>query len=148
MTSEHPQYLGMVGLGRMGSNIVRRLVNDGHHCVVYDVNAASVTALEGPNVVGATSLSDLVAKLEPPRAVWLMLPAAITQATLDELATQLDGLPGGRRAPRAPLQHHPPRQRRNHSHDRKNDAGNRRVRVSALRPQRSGSLRQDGAKRH
>jgi 6-phosphogluconate dehydrogenase len=81
--------LGMVGLGRMGSNLVRRLVRDGHDCVVYDVNPEAVSALEGERVLGATSLEDLVAKLKAPRAIWLMLPAAITQDTLDELVLHL-----------------------------------------------------------
>jgi 6-phosphogluconate dehydrogenase len=75
----------MVGLGRMGANLVYRLVRDGHRCVVYDVNADVVKGLEGDGVIGANSLADLVGKLEAPRAVWLMLPAAIVQSTLDEL---------------------------------------------------------------
>ncbi len=83
--------LGMVGLGRMGANLVQRLVRDGHTCVVYDVNADAVRALEGERVVGATSLEDLSAKLEGPRVIWLMLPAAITQGTLDELVRHLEG---------------------------------------------------------
>ncbi len=85
MTTNKPMQLGMVGLGRMGANLVRRLVNDGHRCVAYDVNPSVVTSLEGPAVTGASSLADFVAKLETPRVIWLMLPAAITQATLDEL---------------------------------------------------------------
>jgi 6-phosphogluconate dehydrogenase len=82
--------LGMVGLGRMGANLVQRLVRDGHRCVVYDVNAAAIEKLAGDRVVGASSLEDLVAKLDGPRAVWLMLPAAITQDTLNELLQYLD----------------------------------------------------------
>ena len=77
MTTEHPMQLGMVGLGRMGSNLVRRLMRDGHRCVVYDVNAAAVASLVAEGATGANSLEDFVAKLERPRAVWLMLPAAI-----------------------------------------------------------------------
>jgi 6-phosphogluconate dehydrogenase len=80
----------MVGLGRMGANLVQRLVRDGHRCVVYDVNVAAVEKLAGERVVGASSLEDLVAKLDAPRAVWLMLPAAITQDTLNELIQYLD----------------------------------------------------------
>jgi 6-phosphogluconate dehydrogenase len=80
----------MVGLGRMGANLVERLVRDGHSCVVYDVNVAAVEKLKGDRVVAATSLEDLVTKLDAPRAIWLMLPAAITQDTLDELAQYLD----------------------------------------------------------
>ena len=75
----------MVGLGRMGANIVQRLVRDGHRCVVFDVNEKAVGDLVGERVVGASSLPDLVSKLERPRAIWLMLPAAITHDTLDEL---------------------------------------------------------------
>jgi 6-phosphogluconate dehydrogenase len=81
--------LGMVGLGRMGANLVHRLVRDGHNCVVYDVNADAVREIESDGIVAATSLQDLVAKLDAPRALWLMLPAAITQGALDELAGHL-----------------------------------------------------------
>jgi 6-phosphogluconate dehydrogenase len=77
--------IGMVGLGRMGANLVHRLVRDGHNCVVFDVNADVVKGLGGDGVVGASSLADLVEKLEAPRTIWLMLPAAIVQSTLDEL---------------------------------------------------------------
>jgi len=82
--------LGMVGLGRMGANLVRRLMRDGHRCVVYDVNAAAVNELAGEGATGATSLDDLVAKLDKPRAVWLMLPAAIVDSTLDQLVPLLE----------------------------------------------------------
>jgi len=75
----------------MGANLVQRLVRDGHSCVVYDVNVAAIEKLAGERVVGASSLEDLVSKLAAPRAVWLMLPAAITQDTLDELVQYLDG---------------------------------------------------------
>jgi 6-phosphogluconate dehydrogenase len=81
--------LGMVGLGRMGANLVQRLVRDGHNCVVYDVNGAAVTKLAGERVVGADSLEDLVAKMDAPRAIWLMLPAAITHDTITELEQYL-----------------------------------------------------------
>jgi 6-phosphogluconate dehydrogenase len=90
MATNKPMQLGMVGLGRMGSNIVRRLVNDGHACVVYDVNAKAVSSLKGERVQGATSLEELVKELSTPRTVWLMLPAAITQETLDELVGFLE----------------------------------------------------------
>ena len=90
MTTDRPMQLGMVGLGRMGANLVQRLVRDGHSCVVYDVNVAAIEKLAGERVVGASSLEDLVSKLAAPRAVWLMLPAAITQDTLDELVQYLD----------------------------------------------------------
>jgi 6-phosphogluconate dehydrogenase len=82
--------LGMVGLGRMGANLVRRLTRDGHHCVAFDVNPAAVQALEKEGVAGATSLAALVQALTPPRAIWLMLPAAITGATLETLLELLD----------------------------------------------------------
>src|SRR5271154_410442 len=90
MATENPMQLGMVGLGRMGANLVQRLVRDGHNCVVYDVNVATVERLAGERVLGATSLEDLVAHLDAPRVVWLMLPAAITQDTLSELSQYLE----------------------------------------------------------
>jgi 6-phosphogluconate dehydrogenase len=82
--------LGMVGLGRMGANLVRRLMRDGHRCVVYDVNAAAVNELAEEGATGASSLQDLVAKLDKPRAVWLMLPAAIVDTTLESLVPLLE----------------------------------------------------------
>src|SRR6202011_2240020 len=90
MATDTPMQLGMVGLGRMGANLVRRLMRDGHRCVVYDVNPAAVTELAGEGATGATSLDDLVAKLDKPRAVWLMLPAAIVDSTLDQLVPLLE----------------------------------------------------------
>ena len=97
MATDHPMQLGMIGLGKMGANLVRRLTRDGHHCVVYDVNAAAVEALAGEPAgtggsgpAGATSLADFVAKLDPPRTAWLMLPAAIVQSTLDQLVPLLE----------------------------------------------------------
>jgi 6-phosphogluconate dehydrogenase len=89
MSTKNPMQLGMVGLGRMGANLVRRLIRDGHNCVVYDVNKEAVSALAGDRVIGATSIEDLVAKLTQPRAIWLMLPAAITQEAIDELVPHL-----------------------------------------------------------
>jgi len=82
--------LGMIGLGRMGANLVRRLMRDGHRCVVYDHTEASVKQLEGEGAAGATTLEEFVAKLEKPRAAWLMLPAAITGSVLDQLAGLLE----------------------------------------------------------
>jgi 6-phosphogluconate dehydrogenase len=90
MSSDQPMQLGMVGLGRMGANLVRRLMRDGHHCVVYDVNSAAVDSLVAEGATGTADLADFVAKLEQPRAVWLMLPAAITGQTLDQLRALLD----------------------------------------------------------
>ncbi len=81
--------LGMIGLGRMGANMVRRLLGAGHECVVFDVNAQAVQTLAEEGAIGAESLADLVAKLAPPRAVWIMLPAAIVDATLASLAPLL-----------------------------------------------------------
>ncbi|MGH9093709.1 MAG: phosphogluconate dehydrogenase (NAD(+)-dependent, decarboxylating) [Acidimicrobiales bacterium] len=81
--------LGMVGLGRMGANLVRRLERDGHSCVVYDVNADSVKTLEGEGATGATSLEEFVGKLETPRAAWVMVPAAFTGDTVDQLAAAM-----------------------------------------------------------
>jgi 6-phosphogluconate dehydrogenase len=82
--------LGMIGLGRMGANMVRRLHGDGHDCVVYDVNEAATAALELElGVPGARSLTDLVARLEPPRAMWIMVPAAFVGSTVDTLAPLL-----------------------------------------------------------
>src|SRR3712207_981031 len=82
--------LGMIGLGRMGANIVRRLMRDGHECVVYDVNPESVRQLEGEGATGGTTLEEFVGKLEKPRAVWVMIPAGITGRTIDEVAALLE----------------------------------------------------------
>ena len=82
--------LGMIGLGRMGANIVRRLMRDGHECVVYDVNPEAVAGLAGEGAVGAESPEDFVAKLERPRAVWVMIPAGITGRIVDQFAALLD----------------------------------------------------------
>jgi 6-phosphogluconate dehydrogenase len=81
--------LGMVGLGRMGANLVRRLMLDGHECVVYDRNLDTVQLLSSEGAAGATSLEQLVAQLDAPRAVWVMVPAAITGRVVDELAVLL-----------------------------------------------------------
>jgi 6-phosphogluconate dehydrogenase len=85
MATDHPLQLGMIGLGRMGANLVRRLMRDGHSCVVYDLNAQAVRDLVADGAVGTDSLKDFVAALEPPRAAWVMLPAAIVQKTVDQL---------------------------------------------------------------
>jgi 6-phosphogluconate dehydrogenase len=82
--------VGMVGLGRMGANLVRRLMRDGHRCVGYARSDATVRQLAGEGAVGATSLADLAAKLDKPRVVWLMLPAATVPSTLDQLIALLD----------------------------------------------------------
>jgi 6-phosphogluconate dehydrogenase len=75
----------MIGLGRMGANLVRRLMRDGHECVVYDVSADAIEALAGEGATPAASLAELVEKLAPPRAAWIMVPAGYVQDTLDEL---------------------------------------------------------------
>jgi len=79
----------MIGLGRMGANMVRRLLRAGHQCVAYDRNADEVKRLAGEGAVGAASLDDFVAKLRPPRAAWLMVPAAVVDGTLDALAPRM-----------------------------------------------------------
>lgn len=81
--------LGMIGLGRMGANMAQRLIGAGHECVVYDLHPAAVQALGREGAIGATSLPDLVGRLRTPRAVWVMVPAAVVDATLDELAPLL-----------------------------------------------------------
>jgi 6-phosphogluconate dehydrogenase len=82
--------LGMVGLGRMGANLVRRAMRDGHSCVVYDVNPAAVEELVAEGAVGATSLADLASKLDAPRNVWVMVPAGeITESTVHAVAAEL-----------------------------------------------------------
>jgi 6-phosphogluconate dehydrogenase len=83
--------LGMVGLGRMGSNLVRRLMRDGHDCVVYDHTPAHVKTLAGEGAEGSDSLADLASKLKPPRAVWAMVPAGdITEQVVHDIADQLE----------------------------------------------------------
>jgi len=83
--------LGMVGLGRMGSNLVRRLMPDGHDCVIYDVNADTVKELAGEGATAAGSLAELVAALDKPRAVWVMVPSGqVTEQTVSELGEHLD----------------------------------------------------------
>ena len=81
--------LGMIGLGRMGANMVRRLIRGGHQCVVYDRSPAAVEALVTEGAVGSISLDDFVSKLSRPRAVWLMVPAAIVDGTLADLTARL-----------------------------------------------------------
>jgi 6-phosphogluconate dehydrogenase len=82
--------LGMIGLGRMGANLVRRLMRAGHECVVYDVNADTVKALVGEGATGATTLEEFVGKLTAPRAAWIMVPAAVVDSTLGQLVPLLD----------------------------------------------------------
>src|ERR1700734_1324476 len=82
MKKKSTMQLGMIGLGRMGSNMVRRLVKDGHRCVVFDQLPKTVKALARGKVAGAASLADLVKKLARPRAIWLMVPAAVVDKTI------------------------------------------------------------------
>lgn len=86
MTTDRPMQLGMIGLGRMGANMVKRLMRDGHECVVYDVNQDAVAALVAEGATGAGSLQDFADKLHGPKAAWVMVPAGYVQETVDELA--------------------------------------------------------------
>lgn len=83
-------HLGMIGLGRMGASLVRRLTKDGHQCVVYDVDPATVKQLAGGEIQGVASIAELVAKLAKPRAIWVMIPASVTGEAIEELAAHLD----------------------------------------------------------
>jgi 6-phosphogluconate dehydrogenase len=90
MATDTPMQLGMIGLGRMGANLVRRLMHDGHRCVAYDVSADAVKALQADGAVGATSLADFVAALPKPRNIWIMVPAGVVDQTLEQLVPLLD----------------------------------------------------------
>ena len=91
MPTDTPMQLGMVGLGRMGAGIVRRLMRDGHSCVGYDIHPDAVAALEADGATGSSSMEDFVAKLEKPRAAWVMVPAGdITSKTISSLADVLE----------------------------------------------------------
>jgi len=83
--------LGMIGLGRMGANMVRRLMRGGHECVVWDLSADNVNAIANEGAIGAASIDDLIAKLDPPRAVWIMVPAGeATENTVNDLAAKME----------------------------------------------------------
>jgi 6-phosphogluconate dehydrogenase len=82
--------LGMIGLGRMGANMVRRLLKGGHRCVVFDMSPKAVNELVHEKAAGSASLPDLVTKLEKPRAVWLMVPAAVVEKTIADLLPHLE----------------------------------------------------------
>jgi 6-phosphogluconate dehydrogenase len=82
--------IGMIGLGRMGANLVRRLERDGHECVVYDVSPAAVAALAADGATPAASISEFVSKLTAPRAVWVMVPAAFAASTVHDVAAHLE----------------------------------------------------------
>ncbi len=83
--------LGMIGLGRMGAQMVRRLMRAGHECVAYDLDAGRVGELVADGATGSSSMEDLVARLTRPRALWMMVPAGVVDATLERLAPLLDG---------------------------------------------------------
>src|SRR3954463_73239 len=82
--------LGMIGLGRMGGNMVRRLIKKGHNCVVFDRSPQTVNELAQENATGASSLQDFIKKLEKPRAVWLMVPAGVVDQTIADLLPHLE----------------------------------------------------------
>ncbi|PWT95509.1 MAG: 6-phosphogluconate dehydrogenase (decarboxylating) [Blastocatellia bacterium] len=81
--------IGMIGLGRMGANMCKRLLRSGHNCVVYDPNLNAVKSLEAEGAIGSTSLGEFVEKLQAPRACWLMIPAALVDSTIEQLASLL-----------------------------------------------------------
>src|SRR5262245_36779866 len=81
--------LGMIGLGRMGANMVRRLMKAGHQCVVFDMSPDAVKGLAAEGAIGASSLDDFVSKLSAPRAAWIMVPAAVVDQTLADLSSRL-----------------------------------------------------------
>ena len=82
--------IGIIGLGRMGANMARRLLNGGHQCVVFDMSPKAVTELAEKSAIGSSSLADLVNKLTKPRAVWLMVPAAVVEQTIADLLPHLE----------------------------------------------------------
>jgi 6-phosphogluconate dehydrogenase len=90
MATDKPMQLGMIGLGRMGANLVRRLLRDGHRCVAYDVNPEAVKSLAAEGAESASTIEEFVSKLEKPRNIWIMVPAGIVEPTLDKLVPLLD----------------------------------------------------------
>jgi 6-phosphogluconate dehydrogenase len=90
MPTDSPMQLGMIGLGRMGANLSRRLMRDGHRVVAYDRNPDVVKSLAGEGATGAESLADFVAKLDKPRALWIMVPAGVVEPTLEQLRPLLE----------------------------------------------------------
>ena len=90
MKKKTTMQLGMIGLGRMGANMVRRLIKDGHQCVVYDRSADTVKELATEKATGASSLADFVQKLNQPRAIWLMVPAAVVDQSIADLLPLLE----------------------------------------------------------
>jgi len=90
MATDTPMQLGMVGLGRMGANMVRRLIRDGHRCVTYDRDPDVVKALEAEGADGASAYEEFVRQLDRPRNIWIMIPAGAVQSALDQLVPLLD----------------------------------------------------------
>jgi 6-phosphogluconate dehydrogenase len=90
MKTKSPMQLGMIGLGRMGANMVRRLMNDGHQCLVFDRSPQAVADLTKDKAAGASSLAELVKKLAKPRTLWLMVPAAVVDQTIADLLPSLE----------------------------------------------------------
>src|SRR6266852_5646880 len=87
---ERSMQLGMIGLGRMGANMVRRLLKGGHRCVVFDRSPKTVNELAQEKATGSSTIQDFVAKLEKPRAIWLMVPAAAVDETIASLLPHLE----------------------------------------------------------
>src|SRR5437016_11406972 len=152
-SKESAMQLGMIGLGRMGANMVHRLLAGGHQCVVFDRSPKAIEELVRANAVGAASVVDLVKKLETPRAVWLMVPAAAVDATIDEVlpGQRARILPDDRRrgrrgeATRSDLCHARTGCGHDRSHSGVGDRGwHRRARVSPLWDEWRRALRQDG----
>src|SRR6201996_8744493 len=90
MATDSPMQLGMIGLGRMGANLSRRLMKDGHHVVVYDVSEDAVKSLAADGATGTHTLADFVNALEKPRNIWIMIPAGTVDATLEQLVPLLE----------------------------------------------------------
>src|SRR5580693_5290122 len=90
LIEETPMQLGMIGLGRMGAKMVRRLLKGGHQCVVFDMSPKAVKELTAEKAIGASSLADMAKKLDKPRAVWLMVPAAVVDKTISDLLPYLE----------------------------------------------------------
>ena len=90
MPADMPMQLGMIGLGRMGANLVRRLMRDGHRCVAYDRNPDVIKSLEAEGATAASSLATKSAKLEAPRNIWIMVPAGVVESTLVQLRPLLE----------------------------------------------------------
>src|SRR5437899_10387619 len=90
LTGKNVMQLAMIGLGRMGANMVRRLIKGGHECVVFDRSQGAVKDLVKEKAIGAGSLADFVNRLSKPRAIWLMVPAAVVDQTIGELSALLE----------------------------------------------------------